>query len=162
MSDESESESSNDNDDEDPDATKQYYEGQEEETGEPGSKPSSPKTADTDPTAVLESAGNLTSSKPDAPSGDIPSTKPVATKGKGPSNESSGKAPASKPQLLAATLGIQEHAQSTLFSAATLAQATSAEEDTICRLENYTGLLTRLQKLVVTMARGYEAATEDI
>ena len=36
------------------------------------------------------------------------------------------------------------------------------EEDTICRLENYTGLLTRLQKLVVTMASGYEAATEDV
>ena len=39
---------------------------------------------------------------------------------------------------------------------------TSMEEDTVCRLENYTGLLTGLQKLVVTMASGYEAATEDI
>ena len=36
------------------------------------------------------------------------------------------------------------------------------EEDTVRRLENYTGLLTGLQKLVVTMASGYEAATEDI
>ena len=36
------------------------------------------------------------------------------------------------------------------------------EEDTVRRLENYTGLLTRLQKLVVTMASGYEAATEDV
>ena len=36
------------------------------------------------------------------------------------------------------------------------------EEDTVRRLENYTGLFTRLQKLVVTMASGYEAATEDI
>ena len=58
--------------------------------------------------------------------------------------------------------GVQEHAQSTLFDAATLAQATSAEEDTVRRLENYTGLLTGLQKLVVTMASSYEAATEDV
>ena len=161
LSDESESESSDGNDDEDLDETKWYYEGQEE-TGVPGSKPSSPKTADTDPTAVPESAGNPTDSRPDAPSGNIPLTKPVATKGKGPSKESSGKAPASKPQLSAVALGVQVRTQSTLFSAATLAQATSTEEDTIRRLENYTGLLTGLQKLVVTMASGYEAATEDI
>ena len=82
--------------------------------------------------------------------------------GKGPSDESSGKVPASKSQFSAAALGVQERAQSTLFSAATLAQATSTEEDTVCHLENYTGLLTGLQKLVVTMASGYEAATEDI
>ena len=161
LSDESESVSSDGNDDEDLDETKWYYEGQEE-TGEPGSKPSSPKTADTDPTAVPESAGNPTGSRPDAPSRNIPLAKPVATKGKGPSNESSGKAPASKPQLSAVALGVQERAQSTLFGAAALAQATSMEEDTICRLENYTGLLTGLQKLVVTMASGYEVATEDI
>ena len=36
------------------------------------------------------------------------------------------------------------------------------EEDTVRRLENYTGLLTRLQKLVTTKASGYEAATEDV
>ena len=36
------------------------------------------------------------------------------------------------------------------------------EEDIVCRLENYTGLLTGLQKLVVTMASGYEVATEDV
>ena len=59
-------------------------------------------------------------------------------------------------------LGVQEHAQSNLFGVAALAQATSTEEDTVHCLENYTGLLTRLQKLVVTMASGYEAATEDI
>ena len=159
---ESESESSNDNDDEDPNATKRYYEGQEEETGEPGSKPSSLKVADTYPAAVPESAGNPTGSKPDAPSGNIPSNKPGATKGKDPSNESSGKAPASKLQLSATALGVQERVQSTLFGAAALAQATSTEEDTIRRLENYTGLLTGLQKLVVTMASGYEAATEDV
>ena len=59
-------------------------------------------------------------------------------------------------------LGVQERAQSTLFGAAALAQATGTEEDTIRHLENYTGLLTGLQKLVVTMASGYEAATEDV
>ena len=43
-----------------------------------------------------------------------------------------------------------------------MAQATGTEEDTVRRLENYTGLLAGLQNLVVTMASGYEAATEDI
>ena len=52
--------------------------------------------------------------------------------------------------------------QSTLFGAATLAQATDTEEDMVRCLENYTGLLTGLQNLVATMASGYEAATEDI
>ena len=37
-----------------------------------------------------------------------------------------------------------------------------SEEDTVRHLENYTGLLARLQKLVGTMANGYEDATEDI
>ena len=115
-----------------------------------------------DPTAVPESARNPTGSRPDAPSRNTPLTKPGATKGKGPSSESSGKAPGSKLQLSAAALGVQECAQSTLFSAAALAQATGTEEDTVHRLENYTGLLTGLQKLVVTMASGYEAATEDV
>ena len=161
LSDDTESESPNGDDDEDLDETKRYYEG-EEETGVPGSKPSSPKTAKTDPTAVPESAGNPTGSRPDAPSRNIPSTKTVATKGKGPNNQSSGKAPASKLQLSATALGVQECAQSTLLGAAALAQATSTEEDTVRRLENYTGLLTGLQKVVVTMASGYEAATEDI
>ena len=161
--DESESESSDDDDDdEDLNETKWYYEGQEEGTGEPGSKPSSSKAVNTDPAAVLESAGNPTGSRPDAPSRNTPPTKPRATKGKGPSNESSSKAPASKLQLSAMALGVQERARSTLFGAAALAQATSTEEDTIRRLENYTGLLTGLQKLVVTMASGYEAAMEDV
>ena len=161
--DESESESSDDDDnDDDLDETKRYYENQEEGTGEPGSKPSSPKAVNTGPAAVPECAGNPTGSGPVAPSGNTLPTKPGATKGKSPSNESSGKAPASKSQLSAAALGVQEHKQSTLFGAAALAQATSTEEDTVCRLENYTGLLTGLQKLVVTMASGYEAATEDI
>ena len=148
--DESESESSDD-DDEDLNETKRYYEGQEEGTGELGLKLSSPKAVNTNPAAVPESAGNPTSSRPDAPSRNTPPTKPGATKGKGPSNESS-----------AAALGVQERARSTLFGAATLAQATSTEEDTVRCLENYTGLLTGLQKLVVTMASSYEAATEDV
>ena len=161
--DKSESESSDDDDDgEDLNETKQYYKGQEEGTGEPGSKPSSPKTVNTGPAAVPESAGNPTGSRPAAPSGNTLPTKPGATKGKGPSNERSSKAPASKLQLSATTLGVQECAQSTLFDAAALAQATSTEEDSVHRLENYTGLLTGLQKLVVTMASGYEAATEDV
>ena len=161
--DESESESSNDDDDgEDLNETKWYYEGQEEGPGEPGSKPSSPKAVNTDSAAVPESAGNPTGSRPDAPFRNTPLTKPGATKGKGPSNESSGKAPASKLQLSAAALGVQERVWSTLFDAAALAQATSTEEDTVRHLENYTGLLTGLQKLVVTMASGYEAAMEDV
>ena len=160
--DESDSESSDDDNDDDLDETKRYYEDQEEGTEGPGSKPSGPKTVDTSPAAVPESAGNPTGPRPDVPSGNTQPIKPGATKGKGPSDESSGKAPASKSQFSAAALGVQECAQSTLFSAATLAQATSTEEDTVRRLENYTGLLTGLQKLVVTMASGYEAATEDI
>ena len=160
---EDESESSDDDDNgEDLNETKQYYEGQEEGTGEPGSKPSSPKTVNSSPAAVPESARNPTGSRPDAPSGNTLLTKPGATKGKGPSNESSSKAPASKLQLSAAALGVQEHTQSTLFNAAALAQATSTEEDTVHRLENYTSLLIGLQKLVVTMASGYEAAMEDV
>ena len=159
--DESESKSSDD-DDGDLNETKRYYEGQEEEIGESGLKPNSPKVVNIDPAVIPESAGNLTGSRPDTPSGKIPLAKPGATKGKGPSSESSGKAPGSKLQLLAAAQGVQERTQSTLFSAAALAQATGTEEDTVCRLENYTGLLTGLQKLVVTMASGYEAATEDV
>ena len=140
--DESKSESSDDDDNDNLDETKRYYKDQEEGTGEPGSKLSSPKAVNTGPAAVPESAGNPTISGPDAPSGNTLPTKPRATKGKGPSNENSGKAPASKLQLLATALGVQEHAQSTLFGAATLAQATSTEEDTVCHLESYTGLLT--------------------
>ena len=94
--DESESESSDDDDnDDDLNETKRYYKDQEEGTGEPGSKLSSPKAVNIGPAAILESAGNPTGSRPDAPSGNTPPTKPRATKGKGPSNKSSGKAPAS-------------------------------------------------------------------
>ena len=160
--DESDSESPDDDNDDDLDETKWYYEDQEEGTEGPGSKPSGLKAVNTGPAAVPENAGNPTSPRPDVPSGNTQPIKPGATKGKGPNDESSGKAPASKMQFSATALGVQECAQSTLFGAATLAQATSTEEDTVRHLENYTGLLTRLQKLVVTMASGYEAATEDI
>ena len=75
--DESESESSDDdNDGEDLNETKRYYEGQEEGTGEPRSKPSSPKAVNTGPAAVPESAGNPTGSRPDAPSRNTPPTQP--------------------------------------------------------------------------------------
>ena len=158
---ESEFESSDDDDD-DLNETKRYYEDQEEGIEESRSKPSSSKAVNTDPAAVPEGAGNPTGSKPDAPSGNAPPAKSGYNKGKGASSECSGKAPAPKLQLLAAAQGVQERAQSTLFDAAALAQATSTEEDTIRRLENYTGLLTGLQKLVVTMANGYKVATEDI
>ena len=105
--DESESEGSDGDDDgKDLNETKRYYKGQEEGTGEPGSKPSNPKAVNTGPAAVPESAGDPTSSRPDAPSGNTLPTKPRATKGKGPSNESSGKAPASKLQLSASALGV--------------------------------------------------------
>ena len=161
--DESESKSSDDDDDDDDlDETKRYYEDQEEGIGESGLKLRNPKAVNTDPAAILESAGNPTGSNPDAPSGNTRPTKPGCTKGKGASSECSSKAPASKLQLSATAQGVQERAQSTLFGAAALAQATCTEEDTVRRLENYTGLLTRLQKLVVTMASGYEAATEDV
>ena len=131
----------------------------------PGLKPdSSTHTAVTDPPAVLGIPGNPDGSNPGAPAKDAQPTKPIPSKGKGPISESSSKAPASKSgattQLLAAAQGVQERAQSTLFGAATLAQAT--EEDMVRCPENYTGLLTGLQNLVVTMASGYEAAMEDI
>ena len=125
--DESKSESSDDNGKDDLDKTKQYYKGQEEETGEPELKPSNTKAVDTGPAAVPGGVGNPTFSGPDSQSGNSLPAKPRATKGKGPSNESSGKAPASKPQLSAAALEVQERTQSTLFGAAALAQVTSTE-----------------------------------
>ena len=115
-----------------------------------------------DPPSVLDRSRSQDSPKLGAPSKDILLAKPAATKGKGPSSEDSGKAPAPKIQLLSTAPGVQEHMQSTLFGVAALAQAIGSEEDIVRRLENYTGLLTGLQKLVGTMASGYEAATEDI
>ena len=115
-----------------------------------------------DPPDAPERSHNPTGSKPTMNSKDTTPAKPTATKGKGPSSASSGKAPASKEQFSAATQGVQERAQATLFNAATLAQALETEEGTVRRLENYTWLLTGFQQPVSTMARGYEAATEDI
>ena len=159
---ESESESSDNNNDngEDLNETKQYFPGQEDEGVEgSGLKPNNPTA---NPPAMPDSSGNPNGSSPGAPSENALPAKPAASKGKGPNSENSGKAPAPKLQLSTAVQGVQEHAQSTLFGAAALAQATGSEEDTVCCLENYTGLLTGLQKLVGTMASGYEAATEDI
>ena len=76
--DESKSESSDDDDDDDLDKTKRYYEDQEEGTGEPRSKPSSPKAVNTCPAAVPESARNPTGSRPDTQSGNthLPNPEP--------------------------------------------------------------------------------------
>ena len=165
--DESESDSPGDDDNEgDPNETKQYYKDQEDEAGkDSGLRPDS-SSAVTDLPAMPGNPGNPNSSNPSAPAKDAQPTKQIPSKGKGPNRESSSKAPASKSgattQPSAAAQGVQECAQSTLFGAATLVQATGTEEDTVRRLENYTGLLAGLQDLVITMANGYEAATEDI
>ena len=158
---EGDSESSGDNDDgEDLNETKQYLPGQGDEGVEgSGLKPDNPTT---NPPAVPDGSGNPNGSHPGTPSGDALLAKPAALKGKGPNSENFGKVPAPKLQLLAAALGVQECAQSTLFGVATLVQAIGSEEDTVHHLENYTGLLTGLQKLVGTMASGYGAATEGI
>ena len=97
--DESESKSSDDDGKDYLDETKRYYEDQEEETGEPESKPSNPKAVNTGPAAIPEGAGNPAVSGPDTTSGNTLPTKAEATKGKGPSNENSGKAPASAAAL---------------------------------------------------------------
>ena len=152
----------------DPHKTKQYYQGQEDETAkDSGLKPnSSAPIVVTDPPAVL---GNPR--KPDGPNlgilaKDTQPTKPIPSKGKGPSSGNSSKAPASKSSAtthpLAVARGVQECVQSTLFGVAASIQATGTGEDMVRRLEIYTGLLTGLQNLVVTMVSGYEEATEDI
>ena len=169
--DESESETPGNGDDRgDPDETKQYYSEQEDEAAEDsGLKPSgSALTVVTDPPAMLGNPGNPDGSNPGALAKNTQPTKPISSKGKGPNSGNSSKAPASKPvdnansQLSATVQGVQERAQSTLFGAATLAQAMGTEEDAVRCLQNYTGLLTGLQKLGVTMASRYKAATEDI
>ena len=166
--DESEPDSPGDGDNEgDPNVTKQYCQDLEDEVAkDSGSKPDRPTTATTDPTAMLGNPGNPDGSDSGAPAKDAQPTKTMPTKGKGPNSKSSSKAPASKSGTTtrpsAAAQGVQEHAQSIFFEAATLAQATGTEEDMVRHLENYTGLLTGLQYLVVTMASGYKAATEDI
>ena len=120
--DESESDSPGDDDDGgDPNETKQYYQGQEDETAkDPGLKPdSSAPIAVTDPPAVPGNPGKPDGSNPGIPAKDTQPTKPIPSKGKGPSSENSSKAPASKSgtttQPSAVARGVQEHAQSTLF-----------------------------------------------
>ena len=158
---------SSDDDEGDPNKTKQYYKDQEDEAAkDSGLKPDSSIPVVMDPPAMLGNPRNPGGSNPGNPAKDAQSTKPIPSKGKGLNSKSSSKAPASKSgtttQPSAAARGVQEHVQSTLFGAATLAQAADTEEDTVQCLENYTGLLTGLQNLVVTMVGGYKAATEDI
>ena len=166
--DESESDSPGDGDEGgDPNETKQYYQGQENEAAkDSGLKPDSSTCAVTDPAAVPGNPGNPVGSNPGILAKDTQPSKPIPSKGKGPKSENSSKAPGSKSsaatQPSAAAQGVQEHAQSTLFRAAALVQALGTEEDTVQRLENYTGLLAGLQNLVITMASGYKEAAEDI
>ena len=98
-------------------------------------------------------------------------------KGKGTSSGSSGKAPAPKlpdnpgapgstgttaGAFDEATRGVQARAEETLFGAARLAHTPTGEDQMVRNLENYTGLLTGLQQLVMVMAQGYQSASEDI
>ena len=167
--DESESDTPDDDDDGgDPNETKQYYQGQEDETAKDSRlKPDSSTTiVVTDPPVVPGNPGKPDDSNPGILAKENQPTKPIPSKGKGPSRWNSSKAPASKSSAtthpLAAARGVQERAQSTLLGAAASIQAMGNGEDTVRRLENYTGLLTGLQNLVVTMAGGYEEAAEDI
>ena len=135
--DESESGSPGGDDNEgDKNKTKQYYKGEEGEAAkDSGLKPNSSTMAVMDPPAVPGNPGNPDGSDPSAPAKDTQPTKPIPSKGKGPNSESSSKAPASKSgtttQPSAAAQGVQEHVQSTLFMAATLAQAMGTQEDTV-------------------------------
>ena len=148
----------------DPDVTRQYLQGQEaEEMEKSGMKPEDPNpAATTDPPAVPDDSGNPGGPGPVLPPEHDTPAEATATKGKGPNSEKSGKALAPKLPFLTAAEGVRERAQSALFGAAALAQAMGSEEDVTRHFENYTGLLDGLQKLVGTMAGGYEDATEDI
>ena len=169
---ESEDESELDTPDDDDDGgdlneTKQYYQGQEDETAKDSRlKPDSSTIVVTDPPAVPDNPRKLDDSNPGIPAKENQPTKPMPSKGKGPSSGNSSKAPASKSSATthpsAVARGVQERVQSTLLRVATSIQATGTEEDTVCRLENYTGLLAGLKNLVVTMAGRYEEAAEDI
>ena len=150
--------SDSDDDNADPNETKQYFQHQETEgVEETGSRPA----ATADPPAAPADSGNPGGPGPDIGPKENPS-KTMGTKGKGPNSEKSGKAPASKSQFSASAAGVWERAQSMLFGGGTLAQAMGSEEDVTRHLENYTGLLDGLQKLVGVMANGYEDAMEDI
>ena len=148
--------SDSEDDDADPDETGALPQPEEtEEVGETGSGPAG--TGNPAP----EDSGNLGGSGPEVIPEGNPS-EPVGTKGKGPSSKESRKASAAKPKLSTSAEGVRERAQTTLFRGATLVQAMGSEEDITRHLENYTGLLDGLQKLVGVMASGYEDATEDI
>ena len=148
--------SDSEDDDADPDETRALPQPEEtEEVGETGSRLA--VTGNPAP----EGSSNLGGSGPEV----VPkenASEPAGTKGKGPSSKESGKAPAAKPKLSTSAEGVWERAQTMLFGGTALAQAMGLEEDVTCRLENYTGLLDGLQKLVGVMASGYEDATEDI
>ena len=101
-----------------------------------GLKPDSSTTAVTDPPAVLGNPGNPDGSDPSAPAKDAQPTKAIPSKGKGPNSESSSKAPALQvrrhhPAIGCSSRGSGACMQSTLFTAATLAQATGTEEDMV-------------------------------
>ena len=151
---------SSDGDDEDanPDATKKCPEDPDvEKTEKPG------LATVTDTPAKPAGSGNPRGPESEVVPEQNPSKTP-GTKGKGPSSENSGKAPATMPKLSTLADGVWEHAQTTLFRGAALAQAMESEEEeeVTRRLENYTGLLDGFQKLVGVMANGYEDATENI
>ena len=147
----SSSESSDSKDDDaDPDETGVLPQPEEtEEVGETGSG-----LAGTGNPAP-ENSGNPGGSSPEVVPEENPS-EPAGTKGKGPISKESRKAPATKPKLSTSAEGVRERAQTMLFQGAALAQALGSEEDVTRHLENYTGLLDGLQKLVgvIVMMRG--------
>ena len=151
--------SDSDDDNADPNETKQYLQDQEAEGME---KSGSGPATTTEPPAVPADSGNPGGPGPDVEPEQDPPSKATGTKGKGPNSEKSGKAAAPKLQFSTSAEGVWERAQSTLFGGAALVQAMGSEEDVTRHLENYTGLLDGLQKLVGVMARGYEDAMEDI
>ena len=126
-----------DDDGGDPNETKQYYQGQEDETAkDSGLKPdSSAPIAVTDPPAVPGNHRKPDDPNPSIPAKDTQPTKTMPSKGKGPSSGNSSKAPASKSSATthpsAVARGVQEHVQSTLFGAATSIQAMGTGEDTV-------------------------------
>ena len=143
----------------DPNMSKKYPEDHDaDETEKPR-----PATI-TDTPAVPADSGNPGGLEPEVMPEQNPPSKTPGTKGKGPNSKNSRKAPATRSQLSTSAEGVRERAQTTLFGGAALVQAMGSEEEEEItrRLENYTGLLDRFQKLVGIMANGYEDATEDI
>ena len=166
---------SSDDDEEDGDgdeanATRDYYADQDpppEETLPEAPKQSSllDLLAGKKPDDVLENLGTTQATNKTI-------NNPATGKGKGPSSVTSGKAPdnprvpgstdTATTTLTPAAQGEMEHAQGTLFGAADLGHVPTGEEQVVRNLENNTGLLARLQQLVVTMVQGFQEASEDI